>query len=95
LVLALQHLQRGTQNYQTLEVDATHRLSRGLYFEGNYTLAKNLANNQGDAPSAFAGEVNYGVPVADRFNLRDNYGNVEGTRHDRFLLTSILSTTRG
>jgi carboxypeptidase family protein len=85
----------GTQNYQTLEVDATHRLSRGLYFEGNYTLAKNLANNQGDAPSAFAGEVNYGVPVADRFNLRDNYGNVEGTRHDRFLMTSIYQLPVG
>jgi hypothetical protein len=87
----------GTQNYQALEVDGTHRLSHGLYFEANYTLAKNLANNQGDAPSAFAGEVNYGVPVADRFNLRNNYGNVEGTRHDRFLLTSIyqLPTGRG
>ncbi|MEA2539643.1 MAG: hypothetical protein QOH35_1009, partial [Acidobacteriaceae bacterium] len=85
----------GTQNYQALEVDATHRLSHGLYFEGNYTLAKNLANNQGDAPSAFAGEVNYGVPVADRFNLRNNYGNVEGTRHDRFLLTSIYQLPAG
>jgi hypothetical protein len=85
----------GTQNYQALEVDATHRLSHGLYFEANYTLAKNLANNQGDAPSAFAGEVNYGVPVADRFNLRNNYGNVEGTRHDRFLLTSIYQLPAG
>jgi hypothetical protein len=85
----------GTQNYQALEVDATHRLSHGLYFEGNYTLAKNLANNQGDAPSAFAGEVNYGVPVANRFNLRNNYGNVEGTRHDRFLLTSIYQLPVG
>lgn len=85
----------GTQNYQALEVDATHRLKHGVYFEANYTLAKNLANNQGDAPSAFAGEVNYGVPVADRFNLRNNYGNVEGTRHDRFLLTSIYQLPAG
>jgi hypothetical protein len=85
----------GTQNYQALEVDATHRLSHGLYFEANYTLAKNLANNQGDAPSAFAGEVNYGIPVADRFNLRNNYGNVEGTRHDRFLLTTIYQLPAG
>ncbi len=85
----------GTQNYQALEVDATHRLSHGLYFEANYTLAKNLANNQGDAPSAFAGEVNYGVPVTDRFNLRNNYGNVEGTRHDRLLLTSIYQLPAG
>jgi hypothetical protein len=85
----------GTQNYQAVEVDATQRLSHGLYFEANYTLAKNLANNQGDAPSAFAGEVNYGVPVADRFNLRNNYGNVEGTRHDRFLLTSIYQLPAG
>jgi hypothetical protein len=37
----------------------------------------------------------YGVPVADRFNLRDNYGNVEGTRHDRILLTSIYQLPVG
>ncbi len=41
--------------------------AHGLFFDANYTLAKNQADNQGDAPSAFAGEVNYGIPVADQF----------------------------
>ena len=64
-------------------------MAHGLYFDANYTLSKNLADNQGDNPSSFAGEVNYGVPVADRFNIRSNYGNVEGNRRNRFLLTAI------
>ncbi len=85
----------GSQNYQALEIDGTHRMEHGLYFEANYTLAKNLANNQGDVPSGYAGEVNYGVPVTDRFNLRNNYGNEEGTRRDRFLLTGVYQVPVG
>ncbi len=30
----------------------------------------NKADNQGDAPTAFAGEVNYGLPIADRFHIQ-------------------------
>lgn len=85
----------GTANYEALEVDATHRLSQGLYFDANYTLAKNLADNQGDNPSSFASEVAYGFPVADRFNIKRNYGNIEGTRRNRFLLTSIVQSPFG
>jgi hypothetical protein len=58
-------------------------------------LAKNLADNQGDNPTAFAGEVNYGVPIADRFNIRSDYGNVEGTRRNRFLLTGLYQLPFG
>jgi hypothetical protein len=79
----------GEANYQALELESTHRMSHGLYFDGNYTLAKNLADNQGDAPTAFAGEVNYGIPIADRFHVHNDYGNVEGTRRSRLLLTGI------
>jgi hypothetical protein len=39
-------------------------MSHGLYVSANYTLAKNLADNQDDSPTACAGEVNYGVPIA-------------------------------
>ncbi len=70
-------------------------MSHGLYFNGSYTLAKNLADNQGDTPAAFAGEVNYGLPVADRFDIRHNYGNEEGTRRNRFLLTGIYQLPVG
>jgi hypothetical protein len=85
----------GEANYRALELDATHRMQHGLYFDANYTLADNKADNQGDAPSAFAGEVNYGGPIADRFNIKSDLGNVEGTRRHRMLLTGIYQLPFG
>jgi hypothetical protein len=79
----------GEANYNALEVQETHKMARGLYFDANYTLAKNLADNQGDVPTAFAGEVNYGIPIANRFDIKSDYGNLEGTRRQRFLLTGL------
>ena len=88
-------LNAGESNYHAFEVEATHRMQHGLYFEANYTYAKNVADNQGDAPSAFAGEVNYGLPVTDRFNIKRNLGNVEGTRRNRMLLTGVYQLPFG
>ena len=81
--------------YNALEVEESHKTSNGFYFDADYTLAKNLADNQGDTPAAFAGEVNYGVPIADRFHVHGDYGNVEGTRHQRFLLTGLYQLPFG
>ena len=77
----------GKQNYRAFEGELTHHLAHGLYLDASYSLAKNLADNQGDTPTAFAGEVNYGTPIADRFHVPSDYGNVEGTRRNRFLMT--------
>lgn len=85
----------GNQNYTALELEVTHAPSHGLYFDASYTLAKNLANNQGDTPTAFAGEVNYGVPITNRFNVDSNYGNVEGTRRHRMLVTGAYQLPFG
>ena len=85
----------GEANYHAIELDATHRMRRGLYFDANYTFAKNQADNLGDAPSAFAGEVNYGLPIADRFNIKQDLGNVEGTRRHRMLLTGVYQLPFG
>lgn len=85
----------GTANYEALQVEATHRMSRGLYFNANYAFAKNLADNQGSTPIAFAGEVNYGVPITDRFHIASDYGNVEGDRRNRFLLTGLYQLPFG
>src|ERR1700678_171871 len=85
----------GEGNYRAFVVDATHRMQHGLYFDANYTLAYNKADNQGDAPTAFAGEVNYGLPIADRFHVERDLGNVEGTRRDRMLLTGIYQLPFG
>jgi hypothetical protein len=88
-------LNAGEANYHAFEVQATHRMQQGLYFDANYTYAKNEADNQGDAPSSFAGEVNYGLPITDRFNIKRNLGNVEGTRSNRVLLTGVYQLPFG
>jgi hypothetical protein len=85
----------GKANYDALELEWSHKNSHGLYFDASYTLAKNLADNQGDTPTAFAGEVNYGIPIADRFNVNSDYGNVEGTRRQRFLFTGVYQLPFG
>src|ERR1700683_28696 len=85
----------GEGNYRAFVVDATHRMQHGFYFDANYTLASNKADNQGDAPTGFAGEVNYGLPIADRFHIERNLGNVEGTRRDRMLLTGVYQLPFG
>ncbi len=77
----------GKANYKAVELELSHRMAHGFYYDVNYTLADNKADNQGDTPTAFAGEVNYGIPIADRFDINSDYGNVEGTRRNRFLLT--------
>ena len=70
-------------------------MQHGLYFDANYTAANNQADNQGDAPSSFAGEVNYGAPIANRLNVKQNLGNVEGTRRHRMLLTGVYQLLFG
>lgn len=85
----------GEDNYKAFILEATRRMKRGLYFSANYTLAKNVADNQGDAPSAFAGEVNYGEAITDRFHVKQDLGNVEGTRRNRMLLTGIYELPFG
>jgi len=85
----------GIANYAAFQVEATHRMSHGLYFNANYTLAKNQADNQGSTPTAYAGEVNYGVPITDRFHIASDYGNVQGDRRNRFLLTGLYQLPFG
>lgn len=85
----------GKANYTAMELEATHRMAHGLYFDANYTWATNRADNQGDTPSGYAGEVNYGVPVANRFNVDSNYGNTEGTRRHRVLLNGVYQLPFG
>jgi hypothetical protein len=77
----------GFQNYQGLELQASHRSGHGLFFQANYTWAHNISDAQGDAPTGFQGETRYGLADLDRFAVRNNRGNVAGTRRQRFLLT--------
>ena len=85
----------GESNYKAVVLEATRRMEHGLYFSANYTLADNVADNQGDAPNAFAGEVNYGSAITDRFHIKQDLGNVEGTRRNRMLLTGVYQLPFG
>jgi hypothetical protein len=85
----------GFANYQAVQLEANHRMGHGLFFQANYTMAKNLSDAQGDAPSGFTSEVAYGLAVSNRFDLRADRGNVEGTPRHRFQLNGIYQIPVG
>jgi hypothetical protein len=85
----------GSQNYQGLELEATHRMSRGLSYQANYSWTHNISDAQGDAPTAFQGETRYGLADLDRFNISANRGNVAGTRRQRLLVTGTYELPFG
>ena len=85
----------GGSNYQAMEVEATHKTSKGLYFSANYTWAHNISDAQGDAPAGFAGETAYGLAYLNRFDISADRGNVDGTRRQRFLLTGTYELPFG
>jgi hypothetical protein len=85
----------GSQNYQALELEASHRMSRGLSYQANYTWAHNLSDGQGDAPTTFQGETRYGLADLDRFDISANKGNVVGTRRQRLLVSGTYELPFG
>jgi hypothetical protein len=85
----------GFQNYQALELEASHRTGHGLSFQANYTWAHDISDAQGDAPAGFQGETRYGLADLDRFAIGLNRGNVAGARRQRFLLTGTYELPYG
>jgi hypothetical protein len=81
-------------NYQSLELQATHRMSAGLYFQATYDWAKNLSDAGGDSPVGYGTESG-NSNVDDRFNLRDDRGNDAGPRRQRFLMTALYQLPFG
>jgi Carboxypeptidase regulatory-like domain len=85
----------GFSNYQGLTLEATQRLSHGLYFQANYTWAHNISDAQGDAPGGFSSENLLFTPSYDQFDLRAARGNVAGMPRQRFLLTGTYELPYG
>ncbi len=85
----------GFSNYQGLTLEATQRLSHGLYFQANYTWAHNISDAQGDAPGGFTSENLLFTPSYDQFDLRAARGNVAGMPRQRFLLTGTYELPFG
>jgi hypothetical protein len=85
----------GFSNYQGLTLEATQRLSHGLYFQANYTWAHNISDAQGDAPGGFTSENLLFTPSYDQFDLRAARGNVAGMPRQRFLFTGTYELPYG
>jgi len=86
----------GNASYQAGIAEIQHRFSRGLTFQANYTLAKNISDAQGsDAPTVYAGEEPYAVEIANRFDIPYDRGNVVGTPRQRLLLTGTYQLPFG
>jgi hypothetical protein len=85
----------GFQNYQAMELEVTHKTGHGLFFQANYTWARDLSDAQGDAPAGYGAETNYGLAVVDRFDIGLDRGNVAGARRQRFLLTGTYDLPFG
>src|SRR3984885_1497746 len=85
----------GNQNYQAMQVEATHKSGHGLFFQADYTWAHDISDAQGDAPAGYGGETNYGLSDVDRFDIGLDRGNVAGARQQRFLLTGTYDLPFG
>jgi hypothetical protein len=85
----------GHVNYNALQSELNMRARSGLTFQASHVWAKSLGNIGGDAPTTFNPEIIYGTPVANRFNLSANRGNMADTRRNRFLLSAVYDLPIG
>jgi hypothetical protein len=76
----------GSQSYNALEIIVTHRFGGGLFFQSSYVYAKDLADDEGDNPSGFTSDESR---IMNRFNLREDYGNVSFVPTQRWLTTLV------
>ncbi len=81
-------------NYQSLQINVTHRQSHGLSFDSTYTLAKNVSDNQGPGSGSFAGE-NGGSRASYVATPRVDFGQVYGTRRNRWNTTTVYQLPIG
>jgi hypothetical protein len=82
-------------NYEGLQSEINHRSRGGLTLQASHVWAKSLGNVGGDAPTAFSPEVIYGTPVANRFDLRANRGDIAAVRRHRVLVSAIYELPFG
>jgi hypothetical protein len=85
----------GQVNYNGLQSELNMRARGGLTLQASQVWAKSIGDVGGDAPTTFNPEIIYGTPVANRFNLPANRGNMAGTRRNRFLLSAVYDVPVG
>ena len=80
-------------NYNAFTIEANHRMSNGLQFQGAYTFARDLSDAEGGAPTGFTGEQ--GTNPSDRFHPGVDYGNVAFTSRNRALASFLYELPFG
>jgi hypothetical protein len=81
-------------SYHSMQIDVNHRASKGLTFDSTYTLAKNLADNQGPDSGSFAGESG-GARASWNGDRSIDFGQVYGTRRNRWNTTLVYQLPVG
>ncbi len=79
--------------YHSGQIELSHRFAHGYSFDTAYTLAKNLSDDQGTYGSFQQGgsfvDEQGGYYATDSYNRHLDYGNVTGTRRNRWLTTGV------
>jgi len=81
-------------SYNSLQLDASHRLQHGLQFDTAFTWAKALADNQGPNSTSFAGEAG-GARSTSILDRGADFGNVAGTRRLLWNTTALYDLPFG
>jgi hypothetical protein len=81
------------ESYNSLQVEASHRLQQGLEFHSVFTWAKALADDDGPAPGGFGSEN--GSAATSILDRHADFGNVYGTRRLRWNTTSLYDLPLG
>ncbi|MGA2807612.1 MAG: carboxypeptidase regulatory-like domain-containing protein [Terracidiphilus sp.] len=82
------------ESYNSLQLEASHRLQRGLEYHSGFTWAKALADNQGPAGTGFGGEGG-GQRATSILDRHVDFGNVYGTRRLRWNTTVLYDLPVG
>ena len=87
------------ESYQSMQVEASHRLQKGLEYHSDFTWAKALADNQGPYGSDSTGDGFGGEGGGERstsvLNRHVDFGNVYGTRRLRWNTTALYDLPIG
>ncbi|HEY6490414.1 MAG: TonB-dependent receptor [Terracidiphilus sp.] len=87
------------ESYQSMQVEGSHRLQRGLEFHSDFTWAKALADDQGPYGSDATGDGFGGEGGGERstsvLNRHVDFGNVYGTRRLRWNTTALYDMPFG
>jgi hypothetical protein len=82
------------ESYNSMELEATHRLQHGLEYHSGFTWAKALADDQGPANEGFGGEGG-GQRASSVLDRHVDFGNVFGTRRLRWNTTVLYDLPFG